>query len=411
MARNGSTAERPPDSDGWGRLRPGRANQGTSLSRMPFASELLEEAQAVRARPRRGAADRTALVSYLVEPVLPRRLPHRFRGHSNRWECRELVAELCRIGYEVDVIDFDRPEKLPRDHYDLVLALDSELLEIAERTSPDILLSHLTGASPQYNNEAELERLDQLELRRGVRLPPHRLAADPESTLDAYGAADHCSLIGNSWTRSTYPADIAAKAHEIPVTGSVAHIKQSAHLVPDEREFVWFFGAGAVHKGLDLVLEAFSGLPEARLHVIGNIQGETEFMTEYRKELFETPNIRFHGMLDPAGKEFRRIADRSVAFVAPTCSEGTSTACVTMLQVGLLPVLTVQAGVDLDEGVGIMLTKASADEIRESVIAVNRATQEALRMEIATTQALALDRHSRASFSRSIGSYLRRVTG
>jgi hypothetical protein len=58
-----------------------------------------------------------------------------------------------------------------------------------------------------------------------------------------------------------------------------------------------------------------------------------------------------------------------------------------------------------------MLTKASADEIRESVIAVNRATQEALRMEIATTQALALDRHSRASFSRSIGSYLRRVTG
>jgi hypothetical protein len=46
-----------------------------------------------------------------------------------------------------------------------------------------------------------------------------------------------------------------------------------------------------VHKGLDLVLEAFARMPECQLTIVGPVRNEPEFVNVYRKELFHTPNI------------------------------------------------------------------------------------------------------------------------
>ena len=60
-----------------------------------------------------------------------------------------------------------------------------------------------------------------------------------------------------------------------------------------------------VHKGLDLVLEAFAATPELQLTVCGPVDRERNFNDFYRRELYRTPNIRTVGWIDVAGREFR----------------------------------------------------------------------------------------------------------
>lgn len=62
-----------------------------------------------------------------------------------------------------------------------------------------------------------------------------------------------------------------------------------------------------VHKGLDIVLEAFIQMPEYQLTIIGPVLEEPQFVDLYRKELFHTRNIHFVGWVDNVDEEFGKI--------------------------------------------------------------------------------------------------------
>ena len=76
------------------------------------------------------------------------------------------------------------------------------------------------------------------------------------------------------------------------------------------KNFVWMGGGGAVLKGLDITLEAFSKMPEFNLHVLGPASVEKDFIKEYKKELEETPNINYYGRVDVTGEKFKNIIDK-----------------------------------------------------------------------------------------------------
>lgn len=169
---------------------------------------------------------------------------------------------------------------------------------------------------------------------------------------------------------------------------------------------MWFFGSGAIHKGLDRALEAFARRPELRLHVVGNIAEETDFMTAYHRELFGLQNVRFHGFLDPAGGRFARIAEDSSFLIAPTCSESVSSAVASMLVLGLYPVISRQTGINLPQGCGRYLEDCSVEDVEQAGSEV-AAMDAASRLEQALTiQADAVDRYSRARFTAAMYDHL-----
>lgn len=57
------------------------------------------------------------------------------------------------------------------------------------------------------------------------------------------------------------------------------------------KRFLWFGSGGMVHKGLDLVLEAFAEMPEYHLTVCGPVSREQDLEQACFKELHQTPNI------------------------------------------------------------------------------------------------------------------------
>jgi glycosyltransferase involved in cell wall biosynthesis len=342
------------------------------------------------------------LLCYLKEPVEWSSDDERLNtGHPNKWDSWTLADILVELGWDLDVIDWDDWDFRPTRSYDAVIALDgngARLTGLMRPNSPTLLL-HLTTAAPEFNNAAEESRLDALTERRGATIRPQRQLARIEGSEAALSEAQACTLTGNEWAASTYGSKLRSKIRPIGVTtvpdaGTVQFNAGANDLL--KNDFLWYFGGGAVHKGLDITLEAFSSLNALKLNVVGDLESEPDFLWEYRRELFLTRNIRYHGYLTTHSDELDRVLSESSFVVAPSCSEGTSTALAICIASGMIPILTREAGVSLPQGVGIVIEQATPRGVMSAV-------SEAAAMPTGTRNAMAAAaaKFGRESFSRS----------
>ncbi len=349
------------------------------------------------------------LFSYLKDSLLPQPAIY-FDGHTNKWESREIARLFVDLGYQVDAVEWSEGEIPLSEDYQVVFDIYLRHQALLSRMPGALRLLHLTGSNWHYQNHAELARVRDLETRRGRRYAPRRLVAYSDLMERTLELADHCSLIGNEHTLSTYPATYLHKFTKVPVTASPSFVKSDDALIPDEREFLWFFGGGLVHKGLDLVLEAFARDKSLRLNVISDVAAENDFAEIYHKELFELDNITVHGFLSPRHPHFRKVVERCFCFIAPSCSEGISPAAATCMQIGLYPLVSRDTGISLPQGAGTYLENCTVEEILDAAIKLNETDEEILREQILRTQQFALSEYSRENFTNSMQEYLKRVT-
>ena len=188
--------------------------------------------------------------------------------HSNQWECHEIAKIWVDLGYTVDVINWDNKTFRPKKNYDFFIDIHGNMERLApllNRGCKTIL--HITGSHWLFQNKAEYERLLSLQKRRGFTLMPRRLA-EPSRGIEY---ADCALAIGNDFTRSTF-AYSKKEIRKINITAvqefPYPENKDFSHC---KKNFLWFGSAGLVLKGLDIVLEAFSELPDCHLYVCGPI--------------------------------------------------------------------------------------------------------------------------------------------
>ena len=300
----------------------------------------------------KAANNRHALLIYLNERLHLEEDDPFFHGHTNKWECREIARTLCNIGFNVDAVHHQNDSFSPERAYDIVIDIHGNLERLLPMLPKECRkVVHATGSYVPSLIAAETSRLDELQRRRGALCRPRR-----SSSIDGYDAslaiADHVSLIGNAVTLATYPKDVRAKTSCIDATASVAPVLHRTS-ISEPRAFLWLGGGGSVLKGLDLLLEVFGRRPDIKLHIVG--RAERDFAKAFRRELFETDNISYHGFLDLTGERFRAVAEASFAFIKPSASEGMSTAVTTAMNVGLYPIISRQTGIDLPTDRGMYL--------------------------------------------------------
>lgn len=337
---------------------------------------------------------------FIIDPF---KTDEKFAQHSNIWECAQMIKILSEMGYTVDVIDF-RTHPMNFNHdYDVIVDIDINLQLYAPLFENAIKIMHITTGYGRFLNTQELKRVEALEKRRGMRYSPKRLVHYLELFDRSLEVADKCSLIGNLVTKNTFPEHLHDKI--VPVTvsaSSLNFIKSSDQYLPEEREFIWFFGLGAVTKGLDLLLEIFPKNPQYTLNIVGNLDAEPDFMKIYKNELTNYSNIKYHGAMSPLSDEFVSIVKRCFCFLAPTCSEGLSPAVATMMQIGLYPVISRNSGADLPNNTGIFLKEISIEEIDAKIKEVYNKNDNELVNEINEIQQIALKKYSREQYSTEI---------
>lgn len=340
-----------------------------------------------------------ALVSYLPLPLVGD--PVLFRGHSNVWECSEIVRIFNRLGYVVDLIAWDDTSFVHTVPYDVVFDIHRNLVRYSSEKTKTIF--HVTGSNPEFSNRAEQARLNDLRQRREASIGVRRIVAAGDLSMfeENMARADLVTLIGNDVTAATFPGNVRLKMRQVVATGAWLPVAlENTPLNARPSEFLWFNGGGAVHKGLDLVLEVFSGHPELTLHVVGPYLKERDFVAAYRKELFRTPNIRSHGFIFPANRRFLEIASRVRAFVSPSCSEGISTAAITCMQAGMVPIISENCGISLSDRSGIILEECTVAKIEKAVLSIASVNDDVWRSMAENSRRIARGIYSRNEFSR-----------
>jgi hypothetical protein len=174
-----------------------------------------------------------------------------------------------------------------------------------------------------------------------------------------------------------------------PAERNVSHAK---------RRFLWMANRAFVHRGLDLVLEAFAKMPELELNVAGPIESENDFVSAYYKELYETANIRVHGWISVASELFSQLSSDCLFFIYPTCSEGQSGSVITAMNRGMIPIITEDAGID-DQGQAVMLHDPTADMIISVCRKCASCDDEELINMAVRSYDIANSKHSRAEFT------------
>lgn len=368
----------------------------------------------VSLRPEGAPAHGRVLLSYIVDPFLLPPGAEPSHDHTHHWECREMARAWLEAGYAVDAIHWTntRFEPVAGTVYDVLIDPRLNLERLGPRLGPGCLkILHAETAHHSFHNPAQERRRRALCERRGFELPPNKMLEENR----ALEHADAITLVGNEFTAGTY-ASGGKPIFRVPLSNPFLYpFPEERDLARARRRFLWFGSGGLVHKGLDLVLEAFAGLPDHHLTVCGPIDREPVFERAYWRELHQTPNIRTEGWVDvgpgPGGERFTEIARSTLGVVYPSSSEGGGGSVITCMHAGLVPLVTREASVDLRSGDGpehgVRLDDVSVEGIRRAVRELSERPADELEAMARAAWRHAREHHTRERFAREY----RRVVG
>lgn len=337
------------------------------------------------------------LLSYIIEPFLVNDDSLVSNSHTHDWESLQIGRTFLELGYAVDVIDYRNVTFIPEKHYVFFVGARTNFKRIAELLNNDcIKIVHLETSHWLFNNAAVYQRCLDLKRRRKASLTSlNRKLVEPNSAIEY---ADYATIKGNEFTINTYA--YAQKPYFRTYNPACL-----TYQWPDDKNFeacrtrfLWFGSEGLIHKGLDLVLEAFADMPGYHLTVCGPVEKEKDFEEVYYKELYELPNINTVGWVDIGSKDFIEITKGCLALVYPSCAEGQSGSVVTCLQTGLIPIVSYESGVDVD-GFGTVLQECTVEEIKNAVRQMSELSVEELRLRSRKTWEYARTYHTREKFA------------
>lgn len=339
-----------------------------------------------------------ALLSYITTPFrLPPDDPRNIQ-FSNIGIARSIVRVLNELGYVVDVVEWKDIKFLPHRHYDLFIGHGGYNFErIARNLSPDTVKIYFsTGCYWQFHNERELARFAALEKRRGVKLSPERLIRASEGWANSNAGGIIC--LGNEFVRMTYskfPIVLSLNNAAYPDNHPDVATKD---FTLARRNFLFFSGGGNVHKGLDLLLEAFVQV-DAHLYICQRIS--PEFYEVYRHELEDYPNIHLGGWVQMRGLQFYELVDKCAFVIHPSCAEGQPGSVVECMHQGLIPVVSQETTIDTDD-FGITLDTCSIEEIVEVIQDLSQRSPEWCEEMSRRTRKAAVTEFSEAAFLRNM---------
>lgn len=347
------------------------------------------------------------LLAYIVEPFLIKGEDLPSQAHTHHTESLLIADAFLKSGYNVDVIDYRNGSFKPAKNYKFFVSARTNLAVIAKRLNPDcIKIAHLDTAHFLFNNAAAYQRLLRLQQRRGITTSSLKVI-EHNSAVEH---ADYLTMLGNQFTESTYSY---AKKRIFPLPVPTPNI-YPPHYKKDydkcKNRFLWLGSEGVVHKGLDLVLDVFSELPECHLTVCGplDIPWEREFKQGYYRELYETSNILTIGWVDVSSEQFIDITSSCTALIYPSCSEGQAGSVITCLQASMIPVISYESGVDVSD-YGIILMESTHTEIKDAIKRIQSMPNQDLEEMSRKAYEYARLKHSKENYQKQFEGIINKI--
>lgn len=259
-------------------------------------------------------------------------------GHTNRQEMMQMIKVCIERNWCIDICgcnDKNAMEDIRADYYDYILGFGETFRYAVSKNPGAKAILYMTENPYAVSYEKEMERLAYFKERTGRAFHLERTGVYYQK--DDEKKADAVICLGDE--------------KYFPQEKNVARIWPSALKNPafvmdfskkEKTNFLVYGTDGFIHKGNDILLEVFIKHPEWELYLCGARGMEKAKEAGYRLP----PNVHAVGFVDTMSEQFNEIVGKCYYLLLPSCSEAPSTAVLTGMRHGMLPIVSRGIGLD-----------------------------------------------------------------
>ena len=322
-----------------------------------------------------------ALVSYITAPF---KIGNQYR-HNNEKAVQEIARLMDELGYVVDVINCTDTREYSYEKYSAIIGFGDPFCNSFATNPTAKRIYYGTGMEVSSHNYGAIQRLKDFYSKHKVWLTESSRLVNQTWSLQTQ-AVDGIVTYGNEVIKNSYRKYYNGPI--FPLHNVHFKFRDSVEVLAEKKDwkiarnnFFFIIGAGAVHKGFDVVLDLFAKHPDWELHIGAPIGREKRFFDIY-KEILSLPNIHHYGFIDMTSNEYLDLVKKCGFYLSPTVSEGCPTSVVNICSNGkCIPIATKESG--LEGGFEIPIESISVKELEKSIL-LAQAKSDAELEEIST---------------------------
>jgi hypothetical protein len=258
--------------------------------------------------------------------------------HTNIREINQIIKVFISLGFTIDIVnalDEKSIKKLKRKKYDILFGFGTVFYEMSKFNSKAERIIYVTEHHPRYSSKEEKKRIEYFKQRNNRKVKLSRSGVYYKEKH--FENVDSAIILGDIFPYKKYEFD----KYRISPTGlkNINFKFDNKNHDVTKKNFLWFGSKGAIHKGLDLLLDIFKRNEELNLYICG-LTKKDKFKLRFK----EKNNIHDLGRINVNSDKFINIIKKCSYIILPSCSEAISTSVLTGMRHGLIPVVIKNTG-------------------------------------------------------------------
>lgn len=290
-------------------------------------------------------------------------------------EIFKIINVFSEMGYSIDIIDCNDVNTIKivsGKKYEIIFGFGENFYKATNINPKAISILYMTENHPFFSFQEEKKRLDYFNMRHGKHIEMQRSGKyyklhHLDKKYSQVIALGEIELLKNQYKDpySIFPTGIINTQFNYTIKN---------HQLT-RKNFLWLGSSGAIHKGLDLLIDIFKSRDDITLHICG--------FTKQDKKLLDIPqrkNIIEYGHINIKSGIFLNIVNTCTYIILPSCSEGCATSILTGMLHGLVPIVMKNAGFNKLEDNVFFLNDYRIEYIDNQLSELANATSEELNV-------------------------------
>lgn len=280
--------------------------------------------------------------------------------HANRLHQFVITKVFVNLGFVVDIYPVKTSNKFVNHEikYDVVLGFGHFYKELCKYNPQAKKILLITENAPWVVRENFAKRIDYFKKRHN-RSRVYTFPRLSFYTDDMFSMSDVGIAMSGTYNILRMKEKLPI-IYQIDVNALCNHKECTRNHEKNKTRFVWFGSNGLIHKGVDILIDAFREMPELELDIYGAPIKEI-------REFSLPSNVHDCGRINVFSDEYiENVINRHSFVVSLSCSEGMMTGISTCMYSGLIPITTPETGFD-DVDCNILVSDYTVESVINTI--------------------------------------------